>query len=278
VGDARGLDEAAGPRVQWMVERSVTRTLGIRLVLLVLVAVLAVGPVVLTTQAGDVSLGGAHWARSTSRFTLRVGDSVTRRWSRVLDQSVRAWNQSDVVTLRVVRSGTDSRQNCKARNGRVEVCSARYGQNGWLGLSRIWVDGSNHIVRASVMINDTYFDQNYYDDPKARRHTVCHELGHVLGLDHGSNRSCMNDSNASVFRDVRPSKQDFNRLERLYRHRDSRASVRAARSEQAGSFGAASAPPLPDDETFSTSSSVRSESLGGGARLVTYITWVKKGR
>ena len=258
--------------------RSVTNRFRMRWVLLLVVAVLAVGPAVLTTQAGEVSLGGAHWARGGGSFVLRVGDSVSNRWKRPLDLAVREWNKSDVVDLRVVRSGTDSRRSCKSRNGRVEVCSARYGQNGWLGLSRIWIDSNNHIVRASILMNDNYYDQEYYNDPMARRHTMCHEMGHVLGLDHNDRKSCLNDSNASVFRDVRPSGQDYNQLDRFYRHRDSETTVQSARREPAGSFDAASAPDLPDADSADTSTSVRSESLGGGARLVTSIIWVDESK
>lgn len=250
-----------------------TKRIPFRLGLLLFVALFAVGPAVLTTLAGEVSLGGAHWARGDTPFPLRIGDSVSGRWDRPLDQAVADWRQSDVVRMRVVPSGTDNRKACPARNGMVEVCSARYGRNNWLGLSRIWVDRDNHIVRASIMMNDTYFNDPYYDKPKALRHTMCHELGHVVGLDHNDGKSCLNDSNTSVFRDVRPSQADFNRLKRLYNHRDRQASVQGAASP-GPAFDAAAAPPLPAGDSAGASESVRVESLGDGGKLITTITWV----
>lgn len=254
-------------------ESSVTKRVRIRLVLLLFGALLVVGPAALTTLAGEVSLGGAHWAREKTPFPLRIGDSVSARWDRPLDQAITDWRQSGVVRMRVVPSGTNNRRACPARNGMVEVCSARYGQNNWLGLSRIWVDRDNHIVRASILMNDTYFDDPYYDKPKALRHTMCHELGHVLGLDHNDGKSCLNDSATAIFRDVRPSQADFTRLKRLYRHQDSRASVQAA-AKPAPGIAAAEAPPLPEGDAAGASTSVRIESLGDGGKLITTITWI----
>lgn len=250
-----------------------TKRVWIRLVLPLFVALLAVGPAMLTTLAGDVSLGGAHWARGETPFPLRVGDSVSGRWDRHLDQAVTNWRQSGVVRMRVVPSGTNNRKACPSRNGMVEVCSARYGKNNWLGLSRIWVDRDNHIVRASIMMNDTYFDDPYYDKPKALRHTMCHELGHILGLDHNNGKSCLNDSATAIFRDVRPSEADFKRLKRLYRHPDSQATVRGV-AKPGPAFDAAAVPPLPAGDSAATSESVRVESLGDGGKLITTITWI----
>ena len=254
-----------------------TKHVRFRFVLLLFVALLAVGPAVLTTRAGSVSLGGAHWARGDTPFPLRIGDSVSGRWDSHLEQAATDWRRSGVVRMRVVASGTNNRNACPARNGMVEVCSARYGRNNWLGLSRIWVDGNNHIVRASILMNDTYFSDPYYNKPKALRHTMCHELGHVIGLDHNGGRSCLNDSDTAVFRDVRPSDADFNRLRRLYNHRDSESTIRGAASP-GPAFDAAAAPPLPDGDSPGTSESVRVESLGDEGRLITSIIWVDSER
>ncbi|MDQ3695770.1 MAG: hypothetical protein M3464_19450 [Chloroflexota bacterium] len=83
----------------------------------------------------------------------------------------------------------------------------------------------------------------------------------------------MNDSNRSIFHDTKPSDRDLSKLRRLYRHRDSRSSVESARAD-GGFFDPTTLPERPDDETFSTTESVRSEPTGDGGRVVTFITWI----
>ena len=245
---------------------------------LALVAVLVASPMMLTTRASNADLNGAHWARNTSPFTLRVSANLTGKWRKHATRAARDWSKSGVVKMRVVNSRGGNRRVCQPRNGQVELCNAKFGENGWLGLSRIWIDSNNHIVKASITLNDTYFNQAPYKKAKARQHTMCHEFGHVLGLDHNGQKSCMNDSHRSVMRDAKPSKQDFNRLKKLYRHKDRKATIRDAAREGAR-FGAASEPTVPvaaTEGSFSASESVYVESLPGGGRLVTSIIWADK--
>jgi len=46
-----------------------------------------------------------------------------------------------VLQLQKVTGGRRPR-NCRPTVGRIEVCSATYGYNGWLGLAQIWIDRS----------------------------------------------------------------------------------------------------------------------------------------
>jgi hypothetical protein len=77
-----------------------------------------------------------------------------------------------------------------------------------------------------VQMNDSFFDTaNEYNNDAARRHTMCHELGHTPGLDHSDTESCMNDSQYAVFNQLAPINKDFNLLERIYSHSDATTTV-----------------------------------------------------
>ena len=112
------------------------------------------------------------------------------------------WNQNETVTLIAV-DGSTNPQYCQPVAGRVEVCDWWYGtQTGWLGLSRIYFNArGDHIDAATVQLNNSflYAPNGPYNNDAARRHTLCHELGHTLGLDHPETTSCMNNSQHAVF-------------------------------------------------------------------------------
>ena len=86
------------------------------------------------------SWGPYHWARQSNPFTLKLGDNVSSAWDSVLRTASDDWTVSIVLDTTVV-AGLSSRRSCKPTNGRVEVCNAKYGNNGWLGIAQIWVTG-----------------------------------------------------------------------------------------------------------------------------------------
>ena len=81
-------------------------------------------------------------------------------------------------------------------------------------------------------MNDSFFDTgSQYNNDAARRHTMCHEIGHTTGLDHVSTNSCMNDSQDAVFNNLHPINKDFNQLARIYNHTDSTTTVAGAQKK-----------------------------------------------
>ncbi len=149
------------------------------------VLILVLAGFVPTGLRANHTWGPYHWKKtSASPVVLTLGDNVSPLWEGHLNDGVQDWDQSIVLDLSVVAGGTSPR-SCRPKSGKIEVCSASYGFNGWLGLARIWVSGV-HITSAATQLNDTYMvGAAYgYDTAEWRQFVMCQEVGHVFGLDH----------------------------------------------------------------------------------------------
>ena len=211
-----------------------------------------------------------HWARKQSHFRLRVGDNVDGDWNAYLGEVLSDWNQNETVTLIAV-DGSTNPQYCQPVAGRVEVCDWWYGtQTGWLGLSRIYFNArGDHIDAATVQLNNSflYAPNGPYNNDAARRHTLCHELGHTLGLDHPETTSCMNNSQHAVFNYVTPINDDFRDLRRIYEHPDATRTVAQAAEADLSLFAPATSPELNSEED------VMVLPLDEGTAVLTFILW-----
>ena len=189
---------------------------------LVAVALLIGGAVV--PAGANHSWDGFHWSRATNPAQLTVVDSVVGEWDSYLSPAVSDWERSTVLSL-ASTAGADSlvdRTACLPTEGTIRVCNAMYPDPTWLGLATVWLSG-DHITMATAQVNDTWFDTSLYDDPSAKRHVLCQEIGHTFGLDHQyTEPTCMDDINGlfdPAF--VGPGAHDFEQLGSIYAHRHS---------------------------------------------------------
>lgn len=165
-----------------------------------------------------------HWARNSSSFTLQVIDSNTPDWDDELNLALSQWSQSTKLDMQVT-SGDDAtrtRKQCRAVTGKVRSCNASYGNNGWLGLASINLDSQGHIVKGTSKMNDSY--ASYFASQDERRHVMCQELGHTIGLGHtsedgSSQNTCMDYSQSS--NSTAPNQHDYEQLVAQYGHTDS---------------------------------------------------------
>jgi len=196
---------------------------------IIVLATLAISlSIFVSTASANHSWGSYHWARITNPFTLKVGNNVSSAWSSYLNEAISDWSASSVLDLIKVTGSTNSR-TCKPKTGQIEVCSYRYGNNGWLGLAQIWISGS-HITKAITKVNDTYFNTSTYNKPAWRRLVMCQEIAHDFGLDHQDENfknanlgSCMDytsDPDGPPSNE-HPNAHDFEEIDIIYEHLDS---------------------------------------------------------
>ena len=224
------------------------------------------------------SWGKYHWARTSNPFTLAIGDNVSSKWDTHLRTASTDWSRSNVLDTTVV-AGNGS--NCSPTAGRVEACNGNYGNNGWLGIARIWTTRGSHIVQGLVQLNDYYFDNFAYYDTSWRTYVMCQEVGHTLGLDHVDENfdnttqgTCMDYTDPLTAADLHPNAHDYDQLGAIYAHADRLTTVGSAAA------GAPASAPVRQDQwgqaiRFDSAGrpSMFALELGEGRAVYTFVTW-----
>lgn len=167
-----------------------------------------------------------HWPATSLPLTLNLGNNLGSDWAvseyggSYLDNVHADWSASAVLDTTIV-TGANLRR-CGAVSGRIEVCSDTYGANGWLGVASIWLSGS-HIAKATVKMNDTYFNSSPYATKEWRRSVLCQEVGHTFGLGHQSEDWNVNTGSCMDYYkvpNIAPNVHDYAQLGLIYNHSD----------------------------------------------------------
>ena len=225
------------------------------------------------TASANHSWGTYHWARTANPFTVRVIDANSPSWDGHLNAAIADWAST---VLNVVREGGNEEKRCRAVAGKVKSCNGNYGQNGWLGLAQIWLNGG-HISQGTAKMNDTYFSMPQYNDPTKRQHVMCQEIGHDWGLGHQDEsgadlNTCMDYS--SKLDNPDPNSHDHQQLVTIYgSHLDSTNSAASA-----GLAGEENAKPERVERNDRIADSVITETYRDGSQKVTHVFWALETR
>ena len=224
----------------------------------------------------DHAWGSYHWATTAIPFFLKTGDNVTLAWDPYLNQAIADWSESTVLGLTKVAGGSRSK-NCRPTGGRIEVCNAAYGNNGWLGIAQIWITGGTHIVQGITKVNDYYFNTPTYNTTAWRNLVMCQEVGHTLGLDHQDENfnnanlgTCM-DYTSNPESNQHPNQHDYQQLATIYQHLDSTTTVGSIVN---GSAAASGWGRLVSSSASSHTSIYRLD-LGNGQVVLTHVFWAR---
>ena len=252
----------------------------------VLIAVLAAFPF---SAGASHSWGGYHWARTSNPFTIKLGDNVSGAWDAMLVTASSDWSKSNVMDTTIVTGGARPK-NCRPTAGRVEVCSASYGNTGWLGVAQIWITGGTHITQGTVKNNDYYFGNSSYayNNTAEMQHVICQEIGHTFGLDHQdesgiSLNTCMDyyhNTSASDTKSTHPNQHDYDELGIIYSHLDSFTTIGASANmpnEMAkGDFSASNAWGKLISSSKDGGASTYMRDFGEGNLVVTFVIWTQE--
>ncbi|HEU5482807.1 MAG TPA: hypothetical protein VFU80_06940 [Sphingomicrobium sp.] len=169
-----------------------------------------------------------HWKKSNDGLVRPlVVTAITAAWQGYVNTAVADWNQSSVIQSAGPSAATGAiARLCRAQAGKILVCNAKYGQNGWLGIASIWLS-SGHISQATTKLNDTYFNMAFYNTPSWKAAVACQEIGHNYGLGHvdedfntDATTSCM-EYTSNPQGNEHPYAHDYQELETIYAHADS---------------------------------------------------------
>jgi hypothetical protein len=244
------------------------------------------------------SWGGYHWARTQNPFTLKLGDNLNSQWRPYLGTASSDWNASSVLDTTIVAGGTNPRK-CGATSGRVQVCNAAYGNNGWLGIASIWISGGTHITQGTVKLNDSYFNTAKYNTPAWRNMVACQEVAHTFGLDHQDETfsntnlgSCMDYTNdpdgggSYGPSNEHPNAHDFVQLQSIYNHTSDGSTTIASIAPSAGGFQ--DPENQPGDSAREWGQARRNDASGrpnvfelqlsNGRKKITHVLWVPDGQ
>jgi hypothetical protein len=228
------------------------------------------------------SWNGYHWARTSNPFTIKLGDNVSGLWDGMLVTASSDWSQSTVLDTTIVAGGTRPK-TCRPTSGRVEVCSASYGNTGWLGVAQVWLSGS-HITQGTVKNNDYYFGSStyQYNNTAEMQHVICQEIGHTFGLDHQSTdgtslNTCMDyyhNTSASDTKSTHPNQHDYDELVTIYTHLDSTTTIGSAPAAPAsGDLESPSEWGKLVSGSATSGSATYVRDLGQGNAVVTFVIW-----
>lgn len=178
------------------------------------------------TVGASHSWNNYHWARQNNPFSLKLSSNLSASWQPYLAVSSTDWSASSVIDTKII-TGTKYPKTCRPTAGRVEVCNAKFGSNGWLGLAQVWISAS-HITQGTVKMNDTYMTVAPYNTNEEKTHVMCQEIGHTFGLGHqdvtgAAVGTCMDYSND--IGSQHPNQHDYAELEQIYAHTDSTTTV-----------------------------------------------------
>ena len=131
---------------------------------------------------GSVNEHNVWKTKGQSGLRLQVLNNLESdsNWREIFQSSIEQWNEGSpkAVDMSVRQMSYDP--DCRAVRRSMKVCNGNYGPTNWRGVNQILLQ-NEYIITSLAKMNDYYLEGT---NRAQKMYTMCHELGHGLGLGH----------------------------------------------------------------------------------------------
>lgn len=133
--------------------------------------------------AGKTLADVPRWPSNGNGLELEFLNACEDKWLYIYTIALSNWDLGSPDSLTLTTQNVPHDPECSPVDGKVKVCSGDYGQTNWRGINTALLDPGNIIKSSASQMNEFYLVDGD-DESGAKRYTMCHEMGHALGLPH----------------------------------------------------------------------------------------------